>query len=128
MLTARRVEPSDRGLLEAAADADKFHSLSGLKGDHWFEDSILYSDETGPVVALKTTQVVRVDIQFVTQDRLRNAKALLEGFWRYVEVMRKRDVKEIIFNTKSSNVMRFFQKHFHFRQIGPETFSLRINR
>jgi len=127
MLRVRKVADTDLPVLMAAAEADSFHKQVGLTGDHWLgADSIFYEDEFGPVVALKTTQVVRTDIQFLTQDHKRNARALSEGFWNYVRLMREKGIKEIIFNTESPDVERFFGKRFNFRKLSPNTFSLRI--
>ena len=127
MLRVRTVRETDKPLLVAAAEADPFHVAVGLTGDHWLgEDSLFYEDELGPVVALKSTKVVRADIQFLTQDHERNAKALMEGFWRYVDIWQKRGIKEIIFNTNSPEVVKFFAKRFHFKEVKPGTYSLRI--
>lgn len=128
MLKVRRVQPSDRELLIEAARKDPYHAAIGLTGEHWTgSDSIFYEDEFGPVVALKTTNVVRVDIQFLTQDPKRNALALLQGFWTYMKILRTRNVKEIIFNTNSTNVAKFFRKRFHFADVKPGTYTLRID-
>lgn len=127
MLTVRAVEPGDRELLNEAAKQDKFHAAAGLTGAHWADgNTLMWSDDQGLVVALRTTNVARVDIQFLTQDFGRNARALVEGFWRYVSVLEKRGIKEIIFNTESPAVVRFFKKRFDFRQLGEGTYSLRI--
>lgn len=129
MLRVRKVEPGDRELLEAAARADTYHLAAGLKAEHWMDESestLWWEDENGPVVALKTTNVVRADIQFLTQDFERNGKALLDGFWRYADILQKRGVKEIIFNTESPQVAKFFAKRFHFKQLSKGTYSLRI--
>jgi hypothetical protein len=125
MLSVRKVEPTDRPLLDAAAEADPYHRAAGLKGSHWAgEDSIFYEDGTGPVVALKTTSVVRVDVQFLTQDKERNGRALVEGFYTYLGILHRRGVKEVIFNTESPEVAHFFTKRFHFREVSKGTFSL----
>jgi hypothetical protein len=126
MLTARNVEESDRDLLMAAARSDPYHAAAGLTGEHWMKSAICYSDELGPVVALKTRNVVRVDIQFLTQDKARNAKALFDGFWNYVAVLRKKHVGEIIFNTESPEVAHFLLKRFHFHEVSRGTYSLCI--
>jgi len=127
MLTVRKVESEDRPLLDAAAMADPYHAAAGLTGEHWAgSDSILYEDGFGPVIALKTTNVVRVDIQFLTYDRLRNANALVAGFYKYVDVLRNRNVHEIIFNTEAPEVAHFFMKRFHFRPLSAGNFSLWI--
>lgn len=127
MLTVRKVTPGDRGLLEAAAKADPFHQKAGLTGEHWANGAtLMWSDDQGLVVALRTTNVARVDVQFLSQDRQRNARALVEGFWRYVSVLEQRGVSEIIFNTESPSVVRFFEKRFNFRHLGNGTYSLRI--
>ncbi len=111
----------------AAAKADPYHAAVGLTGEHWMKGGgLFYEDENGPVVALKTTYVARADIQFLTQDHERNAKALLDGFWRYCDIMAKRGIKEIVFNTESDKVAEFFQKRFHFRPLSAGTYSLWI--
>jgi len=127
MLRVRRVTEDDKPLLDAAAMADPYHAAAGLTGEHWAgSDSIFYEDDSGPVVALKTTNVARVDIQFLTADHVRNAHALVAGFYRYVEVLRNRKITEIVFNTNSPAVARFFQKRFHFKPVSVGTFSLWI--
>jgi len=127
MLKVRKVEEGDRALLNAAALADPYHAAAGLTGEHWAgKDSIFYEDESGPVVALKTVSVVRADVQFLTQDRERNSKALMEGFWNYVRILQNRKVREVIFNSESPEVVHFFQKRFHFRPVNSGTFSLWI--
>jgi len=128
MLKVRHVEERDRDLLNAAALADPYHAAIGLTGDYWKPaDSILYEDAEGPVVALKTQNIVRSDIQFLTQNHERNSRALYEGFWTYVKIMQARHVREIIFNTQSPDVTRFFQRRFHFAEVKPITMSLRID-
>ncbi len=128
MLKVRKVESGDRALLDAAALADRYHAAAGLTGEHWAgDDSILYEDGNGPVVALKTTNVVRVDIQFLTEDKERNGNALVAGFYAYVGILQKRGIKEIVFNTESPEVAHFFTKRFHFRPVSAGTFSLRID-
>jgi hypothetical protein len=126
MLTVRPVAPEDREMLDAAAKADRFHAAAGLGGDHWANDTLIWSDDQGEVVALRRTVVERLDIQFLTQDFSRNARAIVEGFWRYVHILEKRGVSEIIFNTESPAVVRFFMKRFKFRHLGGDTYSLRI--
>jgi hypothetical protein len=125
MLKVRKVVPEDRTILDAAAEADFYHRGIGLTGAHW-AGGLFYEDDAGPVVALQTTNVVRVDIQFLTQDRKRNAQALIEGFASYVTILRNRGVKELIFNSNSAAVIRFFEKRFGFRHLGGNTYSLRI--
>jgi hypothetical protein len=125
MLTAREIEPSDRPLLDAAAKADSFHRAAGLTGKHW-EKGIFYEDEEGPVVALTTTSVARVDIQFLCLDRQRNRNALLNGFVAFVRALEARGVQEIIFSTQSHSVARFMEKRFKFRHLGGNQYSLRI--
>lgn len=127
MLSVRQVEPADREMLDLAASQDFYHSAAGLTGEHWAKgNSLVYSDDHGYVVALKTTQVARVDIQFLTEDKQRSARALIQGFWGYVEVLRQRGIEEIVFNSNSVGVINFFQRAFHFRHLGGDEYSLRI--
>lgn len=125
MVHVREVTPEDRPMLDAAAQADPWHREVGLTGEHWL-GGLLYEDENGPVFGLQTQQVARVDIQFVTQERLRNAEVLAQGFWSYISVLRGRGIKEVIFTSNSRAVIRFFEKRFHFRLLGGNTYSLRI--
>jgi len=113
-------------MLDAAAEADYFHRGIGLTGAHW-DGGLFYEDDQGPVVALQSTSVMRVDIQFLSQNRARNSQAVLEGFGAYVSVLRNRGVKELIFSSNSAAVIRFFEKRLGFRHIGGNTYSLRIS-
>ena len=126
MLTARKVEPGDRELLNEAAKNDFYHAAAGLTGDHWADgDSIVYSDDEGVVLALATTAVARVDIQFIASHK-RNRETLMQGFWPYIRLLKDRGYKEVIFTTNSASVINFFKKRFNFRYIGGNTYSLRI--
>ena len=126
MLRVRSVEPGDSQLLMEAAKADPYHSALGLTGNHWMQgDSLFYEDANGPVIALRTRNIVRVDIQFLTQDAKRNSQALHEGFWRYVEILKTRGITEIICNTNSPEVAQFLSNRpFRFRLVTPGTYSL----
>lgn len=127
MLTVRTVEPNDRPLLDEAAARDFYHAQVGLTGEHWASgNTLIYSDEHGYTAALKVQNTVRLDIQFLTQDRKRNLKSLVEGFWPLIDMLKKRGVEEIIFNSISQPVINLFTKRFHFRPIGKDTYSLRI--
>lgn len=114
-------------MLNAAASADPYHSAVGLTGDHWEpKDSLCYEDENGPIFAVRTRNVVRCDIQFLSQDVERNARAVISGFYQYIRILQNRGVTEIIFNTNSPAVENFFIKRFHFRKVSEGTFSLAI--
>jgi hypothetical protein len=127
MLKVRKILESDRDTLIEAAKADPYHAAAGLSGEHWMKGlGLFYEDEAGPVVALKHSNVARVDIQFLTQDHERNAKALLAGFWKYCDLLHKRGIDEIVFNTDSEQVAHFFQKRFHFKPVSQGTYSLWI--
>jgi hypothetical protein len=110
MLSVRQHEPQD----------------SALIGDWGNDNTLMYSDDHGYVVALKTTQVARLDFQFLTTDRMRNARALIAGFWAYVEVLRKRGIDELLVRSESEDAIRFFTKTFHFRHLGGAEYSLKI--
>ncbi len=110
MLTVRKVEPGDRELLDYWADGN----------------TLVYSDNLGPVAALRTTNAVRVDIQFLSDIKSRNARAVLEGFGAYIQVLAKRGVEEVIFNSDSKEMAHFCMKRFHFRYRGGNLYSLRL--
>ena len=124
-MRVREVVSEDRPLLDAAAEADPWHRAAGLTGEHW-EGGTFWEDDIGPVFAIQNTSVARLDIQFLSADRLRNAAGLVNGFWSYIGVLRNRGVKEVIFSSNSRAVIRFFEKRFNFRKIGDNTYSLRI--
>jgi hypothetical protein len=118
MLTVRAVQETDKPLLKVGAEADPYHAKAGVTGEEWVgKDSIMYEDGLGPVVALKTSNVVRVAIQFLTQDKVRNGEALVAGFYAYVGILQKRGVTEIVFHTESPQIGYFMRKRFHFRPV-----------
>lgn len=126
MLTVRKVTPDDRGLLDEAAKADPFHVAAGLTGEHWSEgNTLIYADLEGVVLAVRTSNVARLDGQFI-EPGARSRNVLLAAFWPLMDALRKKGIEEVIFNSNSVAVVNFFKRRFHFRHLGGNTYSLRI--
>lgn len=126
VLTVRKVTPDDRGLLDEAAKADPFHVAAGLTGEHWSEgNTLIYADLEGVVLAVRTSNVARLDGQFI-EPGARSRNVLLAAFWPLMDALRKKGIEEVIFNSNSVAVVNFFKRRFHFRHLGGNTYSLRI--
>lgn len=102
MITSRRIEQDDWNLLEISVSKDEYHSATTLPEFFYDERALcnVYEDENGPVMFVRGTNALRVDIQFIDNyDRERNAKVMLEGFADFANKARNAGYTELIFNT-----------------------------
>lgn len=83
------------------------------------ECSMLW-DAEGPLMAIKLEKALRVHIQFDCEGRLRTAKGLIEGFNFLVDKARECGYNQVIFESKSQNLINFCKKRFGFVESGNE--------
>jgi hypothetical protein len=125
MVKIRPAAEKDRPLLEQWIAEDEDHSGT-TTADFWLSpDSLshVYEDDKGTVLFLKMSKVLRLDIQFDSRAKLRNAKTILAGFPALEELARKAGFREIVFCSKSQGLTGFLQRAFGFQ---PEPTEYRI--
>ncbi len=116
MVTDRLLEDKDLALLELSLDKDEYHKTT--TPEFFLEPGTLtkvYEDELNPILFVRGTPVLRLDIQFVSnEDFERNKKAMLEGFPPLVEKARENGFKEISFQSSNRALKLFVRRHFGF--------------
>lgn len=109
MVTSRQITETDRPSLAQALDRDIFHQ--GTKVDAFYEKGTMtnvYEDEQGPVLVLRASRSLRIDMMFFDNDaRLRNKAVMLEGFQALLHGARQAGFKEITTSTNSPALLKF---------------------
>jgi hypothetical protein len=125
MTTIRLTTEDDRPLLQQWISEDEDHKDTTTP-DFWLSPenlSHVYEDDKGPVLFLKMSKVLRLDIQFDNKAKVRNAKVILAGFPALEELARKAGFREIVFCSKSKGLVGLLQRCFGFQ---PEPTEYRI--
>lgn len=115
MVTDRLYEDADYDLLDLSLSKDEHHTTT--KPEFFTEPGTVckvYEDEAGPILFVKGSPVLRLDIQFVDNADRRNMKAMLEGLPPLAQKARDNGFKEIVFNTSSPLLKAFCIKRFGF--------------
>lgn len=117
MITDRLFNPEqDFSLLELSLAKDKHHT--NTKPEFFTESGTMtktYEDEDGPILFVRGTPVLRLDIQYVSnEDFMRNKAAMIEGFPALAQRAKEHGFKEIIFQTDSKILARFCKQSFGF--------------
>lgn len=116
MVTDRLLEESDLSLLELSLSQDEYHTETAP--EFFLEPGTatkVYEDESGPILFVKGTPALRIDIQFVdNNDARRNIKCMSEGFPPLAAKARENGFKEVIFNTSNPLLKAFCIKRFGF--------------
>lgn len=116
MISDRMYEDGDYHLLELSLSKDEHHKTTSPE---FFTEpgTVLkvYEDEQGPILFVKGTPVLRLDIQyFDNADAERNKQAMIEGFPALVEKARAHGFREVVFDTKSRALSIFCRRQFGF--------------
>jgi hypothetical protein len=110
MITSRQVDLlRDRDTLEDALSRDEFHR--GTDVSAFFQPGTItnvYEDENGPIVWLRASRSLRIDMMFFDNaDRLRNKEAMVVGFRKLVEGAKAAGFAEITTSTNSPALLKF---------------------
>lgn len=118
MVTDRLLEESDLPLLELSLSKDEHHTTT--TPEFFTEPGTItkvYEDELAPILFVRGTPVLRLDIQYVSNDDFeRNKTAMLEGFPSLAQKAKEHGFKEIVFNTRSRALSVFCKRHFGFKE------------
>lgn len=122
MVKDRWLTEDDRVVLEASLSVDQYHKETPVD---FFYDSRsvceVYEDSQGPVMFVRGTKALRIDVQFVkNSDRLRNAKAMLANIDRVVEQARRAGFTELVFCTDNPELLEFGKKALGFGEVNGE--------
>lgn len=121
-IIARPISEDDRPWLELSLSDDKFHKDTDV--DFFYEHGTVcnvYEDEAGPVLAVRGSKVLRLDIQFLANNNnRRNAHIMLHGFPQLAKQAKENGFKEIIFNSTSPELIAFCEKYLGFEKSGNE--------
>jgi hypothetical protein len=134
MISSRQADETlDRGILAESLANDGFHT--GTTPDFFFPkleetgESIpdpryitnVYEDERGPIMFVRGTKSLRLDIQFVDNaDSERNAEAMLGDFEQFAAKARANGFTEIVFCSNSPGLRAFCRRRFKFREVDGE--------
>ena len=112
----RPINEEDRLLLEFSLEGDSYHR--DTTSDFFYDPNSVcnvYEDDEGPVLFVRGTKALRLDIQFVdNKDTKRNAAVMLEQFANLAQQAKANGFTEIIFNSNSPLLIRFCKQKFGF--------------
>jgi hypothetical protein len=115
----RWITPEDYTTLDFSLKADKFHTTT--KPEFYYAPGSfckVYEDDKGPIMYVRGTKSLRVDIQFVdNNDFERNRKTLTEDFPAFADACRRGGFTEIVFNTTSPLLKRFCKQKLKFDDV-----------
>ena len=108
-MTSRELTLGDKPLLQTWIDAEPDHAESSP--EFYFQPnttSILYSDDVGPVLAIRYSTAIRCDVEFnnaAGKERIRNI--LKEGFPEVAGQAKEQKFSEIVYNSTSKTLNAF---------------------
>lgn len=119
MVTDRMFDAEqDFSLLELSLSKDEHHTST--TPEFFLEPGTItkvYEDEKGTILFVRGTPILRLDIQYVSnEDFQRNKQAMLDGFPALVQRAREHGFKEIMFQTNSRVLARFCKHNFGFAE------------
>jgi len=116
MIKSRMIDQKDSSLLEKSLMNDEYHQ--GTTPDFFFAPGSVcnvWEDEKGPVLFVRGTKALRLDVQYVdNKDVRRNALVMMYGFDNFVEKARENGFTEIIFNSNSPVLIKFCKRRLGF--------------
>ena len=121
-MRVRILEENDRHALQSSIAADKYHRDTTTLDFFYDKRSIchVYENEYRPIMFVKGSSVLRLDIQFVcNDDKINNAEALYE-LSKIVETAKASGYVELVFCTNSDSLKNFCIKHFGFVSVEGE--------
>jgi hypothetical protein len=117
-MKVRLLREDDREWLDSAVSRDFYHASAGITGEFWLDgvkrnQSTVYEDEQGPVVVLKATPILHIDLQ-LSESRRRNVLALEEGIPPFMMLAKSQKYLGITSSTNSPSVKRYLTERFKF--------------
>jgi hypothetical protein len=123
MITERWLTHEDYSTIELSLLLDSHHKTT--TPNFFYKDGTackVYEDESGPIMFVRGTKALRIDIQFVdNNDFERNKEAITEGFDGFVQQCKDNGFTELVFYSDSPLLKRFLKrKEFGFVEVSGE--------
>jgi hypothetical protein len=122
VITVRPLVEEDRQSLNNSIINDLYHRDS--MNDDFFYDrraiSTVYEKDNKPIMFVKGSTVLRLDIQFCNNSNHRNNAAALNELSKIIETAKSSGFSELVFNTDSPLLKAFCCKHFGFVELNNE--------
>lgn len=122
MISSKHIDENDRELLATSLAHDQFHP--DVQADVFYEEDTianLYSDDDGPVLFLRGSRSLRIDMCFVNNAAsTRNVAAMVAGFETLVVGAKAAGFKEIVTSSNSPALVQFGIDNFEFERMQTE--------
>jgi len=121
MVSKRDIEPYDYPILKDSLSQDKYHE--GTDPEFFYDEKAVcyvYEDDDGPIMYVKGSKVLRLDIQFVLNSDFRRNAAGLQKLSEIVEFAKTAGFKQLIFTSNSPLLRKYCCKHFGFAESKDE--------
>lgn len=122
MVNVRYLEDLDKEIIRLSLEEDKFHI--GTTADFFTDDpravTTAYEDESGPIMYVKASKAMRIDIQFVENADIDRNKAALHKLEEIVETAKNAGFSELVFCSNSPLLIRYCKRNFGFIEVEGE--------
>lgn len=122
MITDRWLQAEDLPALAASLAKDEYHK--NTTPDFFLQPGTackVYEDEKGPIMFVRGTKALRMDIQFFdNNDSERNREVMITQFPAFVEKVKEHGFTELIFCTDSRALRAFCKRQFKFKEVEGE--------
>lgn len=122
MTVERWLTEEDIPLLTQSLEKDEYHK--DTKPEFFTQIGTVckvYEDDAGPVMFVRGTKALRIDIQFVdNNDRERNRAIMEQEFQNFAASAKAAGFTELVFCTDSPILKAFCKRRFQFREVGGE--------
>ena len=121
-MIVRPLTEEDRQILESSIEKDEYHK-DKMTSDFFYDKraiSTVYQIDEKPVMYVKGSTALRLDIQFCDNSDRRNNAEALKKLSEIIDTAKNNGFSELIFNTDSPLLKAFCCKHFGFSEVSGE--------
>jgi hypothetical protein len=120
-MIVRPIEERDRQILEQSIAKDAWHSET-TKADFFYDKRAVVTvfEDEAPIMFVKGSTVLRLDIQFCDNEDYRSNAAALQELSKVIETSKAAGFSEIVFQSSSELLRKYCVKHFRFEPIEGE--------
>jgi hypothetical protein len=115
-MNLRRATQDDKPWINTIIAKEPTHHHTA---DFYFEpgtESHIIEDDGQPILIFRlNAKVIRVDIDFDPERQTSTGKALIQYFPAVASAAKKKDFRQLIFDSTSQRLIKFCEKRFNFR-------------